>query len=227
MALGKRIKNINQDNHFFYLTIALSLLLLSTALTEMVDSRWVDSVLTILTVVIFLVCLASLRFDSRWQRTLIAVLCIWIIMTLVRILLSINSLDIASLLLTLAFFLGTFVSIARQILLPVRVNTNTMIGSVALFLLLGLMWAILYLIILELTPHSFSGIPVQSWSDNFSNMTYFSFVTLTTLGYGDIAPVTPIAQVVVYLEAIAGVFYMAIVVSSLVSANIATQKSKH
>lgn len=44
-------------------------------------------------------------------------------------------------------------------------------------------------------------------------------MTLTTLGYGDILPITPIAKVFAYLEAIVGVFYMAIVVSSLVSSS--------
>lgn len=55
--------------------------------------------------------------------------------------------------------------------------------------------------------------------ENFSDAAYFSFVTLTTLGYGDILPITPIAKVFAYLEAIIGVFYMAIVVSSLVSSS--------
>ena len=49
-------------------------------------------------------------------------------------------------------------------------------------------------------------------------MTYFSFVTLTTLGYGDISPATPIAEVLVILEAVTGMFYFAIVVASLIGA---------
>jgi voltage-gated potassium channel Kch len=49
-------------------------------------------------------------------------------------------------------------------------------------------------------------------------MTYFSFVTLTTLGYGDISPVTPIAKVLVILEAVVGMFYIAIIVASLIGA---------
>ena len=53
-----------------------------------------------------------------------------------------------------------------------------------------------------------------------------SFVTLTTLGYGDISPNTPFAQVAVYMEAIAGVFYMAIVVASLVSAGLAQKETQ-
>ncbi|NVO99518.1 two pore domain potassium channel family protein, partial [Photobacterium damselae subsp. damselae] len=98
---------------------------------------------------------------------------------------------------------------------------------VALFLLLGLMWAILYLILLEFDPNSFTGMESMPWGDNFSNAAYFSFVTLTTLGYGDISPITPIAQVIVYLEAIVGVFYMAIVVSSLVSSNQSHVERNH
>lgn len=129
--------------------------------------------------------------------------------------------------LTFAFFFGTFKSIARQILFTGHVNSNKVIGSVALFLLLGLMWAIAYLILLEFSPEAFTGMEAISWGQNFSNAAYFSFVTLTTLGYGDISPLTPLAQVVVYLEAITGVFYMAIVVSSLVSSNIDHQVNKN
>ncbi|MCV5231345.1 potassium channel family protein, partial [Escherichia coli] len=95
-----------------------------------------------------------------------------------------------------------------------------------LFLLLGLMWAIAYLILLEFSPEAFTGMEAISWGQNFSNAAYFSFVTLTTLGYGDISPLTPLAPVAVYLEAITGVFYMAIVGSSLVSSNIDHQVNK-
>ncbi|WP_036829337.1 potassium channel family protein, partial [Photobacterium sanctipauli] len=100
-------------------------------------------------------------------------------------------------------------------------------GSLALFLLLGLMWAIAYLFILEFSPNAFTGMEHKAWGENFANAAYFSFVTLTTLGYGDISPVSPVAQVIVYLEAIAGVFYMAIVVASLVGAASQTNQDKN
>ena len=86
------------------------------------------------------------------------------------------------------------------------------------FLLLGFIWAIFYLLILEVTPTSFSGIELTTWKENLPEVMYFSFVTLTTLGYGDVLPISPLARFLVYMEAIVGVFYMAIVVSSLVSA---------
>ena len=68
--------------------------------------------------------------------------------------------------------------------------------------------------------YAFHSIEVVSWQDNLTKMIYYSFVTLTTLGYGDILPQNTLAEFFVYLEAIAGVFYMAIIVASIVSARL-------
>ncbi|MDB4410029.1 potassium channel family protein, partial [Gammaproteobacteria bacterium] len=54
------------------------------------------------------------------------------------------------------------------------------------------------------------------WLENYTSAIYFSFVTITTLGYGDISPVLPLARFLVIMEAIVGVFYMAILVASLI-----------
>jgi voltage-gated potassium channel Kch len=81
---------------------------------------------------------------------------------------------------------------------------------------------VLYLIILVFDPDAFNGIEIASWQEGFAKIAYYSFVTLTTLGYGDISPKTPVAQFFVYMEAIAGVFYMAIVVSSIVAMRLAS-----
>ncbi|GAL29727.1 potassium channel protein [Vibrio variabilis] len=176
--------------------------------------------LQIFIIVVFIVCFASLRFDKNWSRLLKTLATCWVIATLVKLIFDIREMDVLMLALTFSFFFGTFKSTAKQVLFHGEVNTNKVVGSVALFLLLGLMWAIVYLIIIEYSPNAFTGLEAISWGENFSNAAYFSFVTLTTMGYGDISPISPLAQVVVYLEAIVGVFYMAIVVSSLVSANL-------
>jgi hypothetical protein len=59
---------------------------------------------------------------------------------------------------------------------------------------------------------------MNDYADNFSVAVYFSFVTMTSLGYGDISPAAPIAQVATILAAISGAFYMAVVVATLVGA---------
>lgn len=227
MEMGNRLKKINVDNNFFYLTVSLIALLISSALAEIVGQGVIDHVLQLFIIVTFIVCLASLRFDKGWTRFLIMLVCLWILATLAKIVFEIREMDFVMLALTFSFFFGTFKSTAKQVLFHGKVNTNKVIGSVALFLLLGLMWAIVYLIIIEYSPQAFTGLEAITWGENFSNAAYFSFVTLTTLGYGDISPITPLAQVVVYLEAIVGVFYMAIVVSSLVSANIENRENNN
>ncbi|MCP4237541.1 MAG: two pore domain potassium channel family protein [Aestuariibacter sp.] len=60
-----------------------------------------------------------------------------------------------------------------------------------------------------------------------AGLTYYSFVTLTTLGYGDISPVTPIARFLVFMEAIVGVFYMAILVASLIGIRTSSLHSEN
>ncbi len=226
MVIGKKLKNINEKNNFFYLTLALIALLISGASSQVVDEGAIEYILQAFTVITFIVCFASLRFDKNWSRFLYSLFGIWILVIVIKAIFHVQEMNVVMLALTFAFFLGTFKSIARQILFTGQVNSNKVIGSVALFLLLGLMWAIAYLILLEFTPDAFTGMEAISWGQNFSNAAYFSFVTLTTLGYGDISALTPLAQVIVYLEAITGVFYMAIVVSSLVSSNIEHQVDK-
>ena len=116
--------------------------------------------------------------------------------------------------------MGSFHLSAMQIFTSTEVNENMIIGSVVLFLLLGLIWTMLYLLILYISPDSFNGLEALRWQENFSKIAYFSFVTLTTLGFGDISPSNSVSQFFVYSEAIVGVFYMAVIVSALVAARV-------
>ena len=212
-------KKINQENNFYYMTFALIGLLVTSSLVEVMPSGILEYVLEGVIVLTFLVCILSLRFDPRWKRFMQMLALCWVLASILRQALGIQEIDLLVLLIMFAFFWGTFRSISRQILFTGTVDGNKVVGSVALFLLMGLMWTIAYLMVMEFAPHSFTGMSQMSWGKNFSQLAYFSFVTLTTLGYGDISPISPFSQVLVYMEAIAGVFYMAIVVASLVSSN--------
>ena len=88
-------------------------------------------------------------------------------------------------------------------------------GAVAAYLLLGLAWAYAYQLIAYADPGAFSG--AVTASIGFSSWTYFSFVTLATLGYGDISPVHPVARSLATSEAITGQLYLAILIARLVS----------
>lgn len=104
---------------------------------------------------------------------------------------------------------------------------NSLIGAVCVYLLLGLIWALVYDMLSFIWPTgSFQGLTIQGNSFQFDNFLYFSFVTLTTAGYGDITPLNPMVRTLAYMEMITGQFYMAILVSGLVAHFMGQRMSK-
>jgi len=86
-------------------------------------------------------------------------------------------------------------------------------AAVAVFLIFGVLWARLYEIIYLYNPAAFS----LNENINPYSLIYFSFVTLTTIGYGDIVPISIMARSLAILEGVVGQLYMVILISSLVS----------
>ena len=95
-------------------------------------------------------------------------------------------------------------------------------GAVAVYLLFGLTFAYLYGLLEQLLPGAFN-LPEHSSFDDATQVdsfTYFSFITLTTLGYGDITPVHPAARMFVAIQALFGQLYPATLLARLVSLEI-------
>jgi hypothetical protein len=90
-------------------------------------------------------------------------------------------------------------------------------GAVLSYLLLGIAWGALNTLIETVFPGSFSFASDQDLQNKGSALVYHSFVTLTTLGYGEILPLTRITRTSAYLEAATGVMYCAILVAGLIS----------
>ncbi len=125
----------------------------------------------------------------------------------------------------LVFFLQMIKYSARHVFLAGTVDLNKIVGSVCIFLLLAFLWAILFQFLEALTPGSFSGMTSGLEQGHFDRFVYFSLVTLTTLGYGDVSPKTSLAGILVTLEAVVGVFYIAILVAALVGDFMTTRKT--
>jgi hypothetical protein len=108
---------------------------------------------------------------------------------------------------------------------PITIHRIT--GAIAVYLLIGLMWAFVYQLIALQSPAAFN-LPASMGTYSFdtlqSNLLYFSFVTLTTLGYGDILAVHPSARMLVMLEALTGQLFPAILLARLVSLEIMHKK---
>ena len=122
----------------------------------------------------------------------------------------------------LAFFVLTAAIALREVIFGGAVDGNRLAGAICIYLLLGISWGILYFFVYVFLPGSFSGL--DSETPRFLEFTYFSFVTLTTLGYGEITPVAPFARALAYLEAVAGVMYTTLLVAALVGAHVAARR---
>ncbi len=104
-----------------------------------------------------------------------------------------------------------------------HVSTDTIVGGICVYLLLGLCFALAFTLMTEWAPGSFvyDGEAVvrevAQPSRHMTRLLYFSFVTLTTLGYGDLTPATDLAQMLAVSEAVIGQLYLTIFVARLVA----------
>ncbi|WOJ88207.1 ion channel [Methylocapsa polymorpha] len=107
--------------------------------------------------------------------------------------------------------------IARAVFAPGRVTYHRINGAVLLYLTIGLTFVALFTFVGLLAPNSFSGLSIADSPALASNLIYFSFVTLTSTGYGDIVPVHPMARAFSNLEGIIGQLYPATLLARLVT----------
>jgi len=130
---------------------------------------------------------------------------------------------------TAAFLLFASGSVFRTVLRERRVSADTILGGVCIYLLIGIAFVNLFVLVEVAAPGSIQvyGRPLievagdAGHTDELTLMLYFSFTTLTTLGYGDIHPVQPLAQLAATAEAVLGQLYVAIFVARLVALHLA------
>ncbi len=104
------------------------------------------------------------------------------------------------------------------------VSYHRMLGAVAAYLLLGVIWAEAYSLLEILRPGSFSG--SINVADGPRAWFYFSFITLTTAGYGDILPIHPAARSLAALEAVTGPLYLAVLLARLVALAVSSDRDR-
>ena len=97
-----------------------------------------------------------------------------------------------------------------------QVTGDTICGAMCVFLLIGVTWSLLYALTARVDPQAFS-VPAQK---ELSFYLYYSFVTLSTLGYGDITPVSAPTRVLSWFEAVTGELYLAVLIARLVGLHI-------
>lgn len=143
-----------------------------------------------------------------------------------------TTLALAGLVFIILFLIYFSALILREVLSHRQVTFNTVTGAICVYLLLGYIFAFLFAIVETIQPGAFAISEVHGIAENTlaaddtPMLTYFSFVTMTTLGYGDITPITPITRMLATLEAIVGQLYLAAFVARLVGSMVSTRNAK-
>lgn len=135
---------------------------------------------------------------------------------------------------TSAAFLGFAIYvIMTAVMRPGHVTMDKIYGAICVYLLLGILWGSLYNIVELAEPGSFKftdpgarveAVRQQEYRELEAELNYYSFVTLTTLGYGDVTPVTDRARGLAWLEAVFGQLFIAITIARLVGAEVASRR---
>jgi hypothetical protein len=120
----------------------------------------------------------------------------------------------------LTFFILVIYVLLRSIFTGYRITGDKIYAAISGYLLLGILWGLFYALAEDLDPTAFGRVMPQ-WGGSFGELLYFSFTTLTTMGYGDITPQTAVAQTLCYMEAVAGQLFVAILIARLVGMEIA------
>lgn len=221
------MKPVSENNNFIYLTIGIVLLLFVSALVDQFPGLAGHQLVQAFSVINIAIGIYGFRTSHLFFRTGIGLVAAVVIIILAGVFMEELQLYYLHLLILFCFYLWAIWLAAKQILFEGKVDANRIVGAICIYLLMGLIWAMMYLFIAQAIPGAFNGIEQVVWYYNFADVAYYSFVTLTTLGYGDISPVAPVARFLVYMEAVVGVFYMAILVASLVGVGINDAQNKH
>jgi hypothetical protein len=132
---------------------------------------------------------------------------------------------------TLALYFAILIYAFGAYILRARtVSFNLICAALSLYLIIGMFWAAMYALLEYAAPGSFNASTLakrDSPTDWINVFNYFSYVTLTTLGYGDITPQTESAQALCKVEAIVGQFFIAVLVAQLVGIRVAQRYTMH
>ena len=175
----------------FVLDVLLTLILLAGVLA-VAEHRIIEPALLVVSILAIVV---------RWTE--------WIVPS--TLLPAVRELSALLALLVLAVAVGT------NVFGGAKTVADRITGAVVLYLLIGLVWAVAYGILDEHSPGAFTGAGSEEGEYGLGRWVYFSFVTLTTVGYGDISPVARAARSLAMLEALIGQLYPAVILARLVS----------
>jgi len=214
-----------QGNFAFLLAALIGLLLWAALAMELDATLGHGTLIQVAFEVTLLAGLWSLAHDRRLLAIGVTLALIGVAAAVSRAFWEYPLFEIAGLTTALLFYLLTLKIAFRQ-LFTGPVDANNIMGAICIYLLVGLCWSLLFYFNLLIDPQALSGLDSVQGAEQIYPLIYFSFVTLSTLGYGDITPVSPFARFLAYTEALFGQFYIAVLVAGFVAGHVSRQQER-
>lgn len=211
--------------NFSYLLVALVFLLVAIPIADDLGQISVPIARAAVFCVLLIVGIWSLKGGGRFFSIGMFFVVTGIALNVIAVTSHTPFFQYSSILAIIGFLLVTISYTLRQIVFGTEVNANRLVGAVCVYLLLGVIWGLTYSIVELAMPGSFDGVTTAQGNGWNSSWLYFSFVTLTTLGYGDILPISATARALAYMQAVVGQFYVAVLVAGLVSGYISNRQN--
>ncbi len=166
--------------------------------------------------ILFLVILIFSIFLHQHDSKLFKVTVVSLIIILINILFFDNNQSVSQYFLKILIVSITIVELFREIFKTKIIDSHIISSAISIYVLVGIFWYLLFMFLLMIDPDSFY---IRNFNPEMVSidMIYFSFTTLTTLGYGDITPVSYTAKMWSITEAMMGVMFLAVMISRVVS----------
>ena len=174
--------------------------------------------------ILFLSILIVSVFMHKHNTKLFKITVVSLILILVNIIVYDLNQSVYQYILKLIIIGITIIELFKEIIRTKIIDAHIISGAISIYILIGVFWYLLYMFLVFIDPDSF--IFNHHHTNKLSiDMLYFSFTTLTTLGYGDITPVSYTAKMWAMTEAMMGVLFLAVMISRLVSHFDSNKKS--
>ena len=166
--------------------------------------------------ILFLIILIASIFLHKHNTKLFKITVVSLILILINILIFDLNQSVFQYFLKLLIIGITIIELFKEILRTKIIDTHIISGAVSIYILIGVFWYLLYMFLLMIDPDSFT-FNLPHTNKLSIDMLYFSFTTLTTLGYGDITPTSYTAKMWAMTEAMVGVMFLAVMIGRLIS----------
>ena len=208
---------------FSMLLASLALLFLISPLIPG-DQALADKIFGLVMLVVLISCIRAISQTRRFFIFMVVFTCVNVLMGSYELLSTSDPDSFKALLLgvRIVYFITVFCSIMQYVLDSSAVTFDKICGAISAYMVMGIGWSIVYTLFYHLNELSFN-IPAALLSTETVNSTwaiYFSFTTLTTLGYGDITPQTPAIQSYAIMQAACGQIFLTVIVARLVALQI-------